>query len=75
VLFVTHAIDEALVLGDRVLVMSSTPGRFKAEILVPFGRPRRSYELQRDPLFGELSYQIWETLRDEVNAARAAELQ
>jgi NitT/TauT family transport system ATP-binding protein len=75
VVFVTHAIDEALVLGDRVLIMSSAPGRIKAEILVPFCRPRRSYELQRDPLFGELSYQIWETLRDEVNAARAAEME
>lgn len=74
IVFVTHAIDEALVLGDRVLVMSSAPGRIKAEIRVPFARPRQTYELQRDPRFGELSYQIWETLRDEVNAARAKEL-
>jgi NitT/TauT family transport system ATP-binding protein len=75
IVFVTHAIDEAIVLGDRVLVMSSTPGRIIAEVAVPFGRPRQSYELIRDPLFGELSYQIWQTLRDEVNAARAAELE
>ena len=74
ILFVTHSIDEALVLGDRVLVMTAAPGRIKAEIRAPFARPRRTHELKRDPVFGELSYQIWEALRDEVDAARASEL-
>ncbi len=73
VVFVTHSIDEAIVLGDRVLVMTTAPGRVKTEIPVPFARPRRTYELKRNPDFGELTYQIWEALRDEVNAARAAE--
>ena len=73
VLFVTHSIDEALVLADRVLVMSAAPGRIVDEILVPFERPRSVYELKRDPRFGELSYRVWETLRDEVNAARERE--
>ncbi len=73
VIFVTHSIDEAIVLADRVLVMSSAPGRIKAVVPVPFARPRSAYELKRDPLFGELTYTIWEALRDEVNAARAAE--
>lgn len=74
ILFVTHSIEEALVLADRVLVMSSTPGRIKAEMAIPFARPRHPYELHREPRFGELSYEIWETLRDEVNAARALEV-
>jgi NitT/TauT family transport system ATP-binding protein len=74
IIFVTHAIDEAIVLADRVLVMSSVPGRIKAIVEIPFARPRQSYELKRDPLFGELTYTIWESLRDEVNAARAAEI-
>lgn len=73
ILFVTHSIDEAIVLADRVLVMSSVPGRIKASIDIPFDRPRQAYELKREPLFGELTYTIWEALRDEVNAARAAE--
>jgi NitT/TauT family transport system ATP-binding protein len=73
ILFVTHSIDEAIVLADRVLVMSSVPGQIKAEIPIPFARPRHTYELKRDPLFGELTYTIWEALRDEVDAARAAE--
>jgi NitT/TauT family transport system ATP-binding protein len=73
ILFVTHSIDEAIVLADRVLVMSSVPGQIKATIPIPFARPRQTYELKRDPLFGELTYTIWEALRDEVDAARAAE--
>jgi NitT/TauT family transport system ATP-binding protein len=74
ILFVTHAIDEAIVLADRVLVMSSVPGRIKTELVIPFARPRQAYELKRDPRFGELTYTLWEALRDEVNAARAAEI-
>ena len=66
VVFVTHAIDEALILGDRVLVMSAAPGRFKAEIRVPFARPREVYALKRDPAFGALAAEIWETLKGEV---------
>jgi NitT/TauT family transport system ATP-binding protein len=73
IVFVTHAIEEAIILGDRVLVMTASPGRIKSEVQVLFARPRRAYELMRDPQFGVLTYQIWETLRDEVNAARAAE--
>lgn len=74
ILFVTHSIDEAIVLADRVLVMSSVPGQIKASVPIPFARPRQTYELKRDPRFGELTYTLWEALRDEVNAARAAEI-
>lgn len=73
IIFVTHSIDEAIVLGDRVLVMSAAPGRIIAEVPVPFARPRQTYDLFRTPEFGELNYQIWETLRAEVNRARASE--
>jgi NitT/TauT family transport system ATP-binding protein len=74
ILFITHSIDEAIVLGDRVLVMSAAPGRIKDEIQMPFLRPRRVYDLVRNPQFGELNFRIWEILRDEVNAARQREL-
>ncbi|MEZ4637571.1 MAG: ABC transporter ATP-binding protein [Caldilineaceae bacterium] len=70
VLFVTHSIDEALVLADRVLVMSAAPGRIVDEIRVPFERPRRVYDLKRDPQFGESAYRAWEKLRAEVNQSR-----
>lgn len=63
VLFVTHSIDEALTLGDRVLVMSAAPGRIIKEVHVPFARPRDAIQLKRDPLFGELAYDLWQALK------------
>jgi len=74
VVFITHSIDEALVLGDRVLVMTARPGTFKADIPVRFERPRSVYELRASPEFGELSYGVWSQLRDEVLMARQAEV-
>jgi NitT/TauT family transport system ATP-binding protein len=73
VLFITHSIDEALFLGDRVLVMTARPGTLKADITVPLERPRRAYELKATPAFGELSFAVWSQLRDEVMRTRAAE--
>ena len=73
VLFITHSIDEALFLGDRVLVMTARPGTLKADIPIPFERPRQAYELRATPMFGELSFAVWSQLRDEVMRARSAE--
>lgn len=70
VVMVTHGIEEALLLGDRVVVMSARPGRIKEDIHVDFGRPR-TMELERTPEFGELRHHIWELLRDEVRASAA----
>jgi NitT/TauT family transport system ATP-binding protein len=66
VIFITHSIDEALVMGDRVLVMSGRPGRLKADIPVAFPRPRTVYDLKGDPEFGRLGREIWMLLREEV---------
>ncbi len=73
VVFITHSIDEALFLGDRVLVMTARPGTLKADIPVRFERPRSAYELRATPAFGALSSAVWSQLRDEVMRARAAE--
>ncbi len=73
VIFITHSIDEAIVLGDRVLVMTTHPGTIKADVPVNFGRPRRVYELRKDPKFGQLFYEIWELLKDEVIKAKRKE--
>jgi NitT/TauT family transport system ATP-binding protein len=70
VFFVTHSLEEALILGDRVLVMSARPGRILANITVPFPRPRAA-EVRTDPAFGELIGQLWEMLRGEVTQTPA----
>ena len=69
VIFITHSIDEALVLGDRVLVMSGRPGRLKADLPVSFPRPRAVYDLKGDAEFGRMGREIWMLLREEVVGA------
>jgi NitT/TauT family transport system ATP-binding protein len=73
VLFITHSVDEAVTLGDKIMVMTAHPGRSKAIIDVPFERPRHVLELRATPGYGELVYEIWAHLRDEVLQAKAAE--
>jgi NitT/TauT family transport system ATP-binding protein len=72
VVFITHSIEEALTLSDRVLVMSARPGRIIADILIPFGRPRDAIQLRREPEFGELTFRIWNLLRAERTMIAAA---
>jgi len=64
VLFITHQINEAVYLADRVAVMSARPGRLKAIFDVPFGRPR-TLALKRDPKFLEIEDQIWRLIEEE----------
>jgi NitT/TauT family transport system ATP-binding protein len=70
VVFVTHSIDEAAVLSDRIVVMTAIPGKVKAVLDVDFPRPREVYQVKANPHFGELTYHVWELLRDEVLRAR-----
>jgi NitT/TauT family transport system ATP-binding protein len=65
VLFITHSIEEALVLSDRVVVMTAHPGRVREVVKVPFTRPRDPIELRADPEFGRLTVHIWQLLRPE----------
>ncbi len=74
VIFVTHSLDEAIVLGDRVLVMSASPGRCIGEEVVPFERPRNVMGLKSDPRFGALVARLWNALGDEVQKAKAREM-
>lgn len=73
VVFVTHSIDEALILGDRVVVMTAQPGRVKRVLAVPFARPRDPSQVKSDPAFGAHFRAIWDELRAEVWQARQAE--
>ncbi len=62
VIFVTHDIEEALFLADRVVVMRSRPSRITRVIDVPFGRPRR-FEVRGSPELARLKQEIWEELK------------
>jgi NitT/TauT family transport system ATP-binding protein len=71
VVYVTHSIEEALLLGDRTVVMTAQPGRIKQIIDVPFPRPRDLLTLSAAPEFGRLKLDIWRVLEEEVMRARA----
>ena len=71
VIFVTHSLEEALILGDRVVVMSGRPGRVISDEPVPFGRPRDS-DVRADARFGRLKTDLWHLLRAEVEPAQTA---
>jgi NitT/TauT family transport system ATP-binding protein len=71
VIYVTHSIDEALLLGDRTVIMTAQPGRIKQIIDVPFPHPRNLMTLSASPEFGRLKLDIWQVLEEEVMRARA----
>jgi len=73
VIFITHSVDEAVSLGDRILLMTAQPGRAKALIDVPFERPRQVLALRADPRYGELVFAIWSQLRGEVERERVSD--
>jgi NitT/TauT family transport system ATP-binding protein len=73
VVFITHSIDEALILSDRVIIMTSHPGTFKASVDVDLPRPRMIAELRTDARFNELFTYLWSILKDEVRKAKASE--
>jgi NitT/TauT family transport system ATP-binding protein len=72
VVFVTHSIDEAMILADRIIVLSARPGSIKADIRVPFARPRSIETVRSDPEFSELFLKIWSLLRDDAFSAVGA---
>jgi NitT/TauT family transport system ATP-binding protein len=65
VLFVTHSIEEAAYLSDRVIVMTARPGRAKDVLQINLPRPR-DYEMRLTPEFNEIKLRIWEVLKEEL---------
>lgn len=61
--FITHSIEEALIVGDRVAVLSPRPGRIREFIDVPFERPRTTRDVLADPVLGELRDYVWGLLQ------------
>jgi NitT/TauT family transport system ATP-binding protein len=63
VVFVTHSIDEAIYLSDRVMVMQARPGRIKEEVTVDLPRPRWEGDIKADPRFAQLRAHLRDSLR------------
>lgn len=74
VLFVTHQIDEAVYLSDRVIVMTARPGRVKADITIDLPRPR-TLAIKRTPEFSRYIDQIWSLIEEEVKQSIELEMQ
>src|SRR5204863_5678318 len=71
VVFITHDLEEAIALADRVVVMTAGPGTIKDVYEIDLPRPRQVPDIRFDPRFVELYEEIWNTLRDEVQRAYA----
>jgi NitT/TauT family transport system ATP-binding protein len=70
ILFVTHSVDEAVFLGDRVMVLSRRPGRLKEIVEVPLPRARRTWDgVAANPSFLEVRERVLKSVRAEVEDA------
>jgi ABC-type nitrate/sulfonate/bicarbonate transport system ATPase subunit len=67
VIFITHSMDEAVYLSDRVVVMTPRPGKVAEVLDVPLERPRNADEVRGDPKFVELTNYIWHSLKNAMN--------
>ena len=68
-IFVTHSIDEAILLGDRIVMMSCRPGRIREILPVEISRPRKIISVRAHPRYIELRNSIWEMLKQELDSA------
>jgi NitT/TauT family transport system ATP-binding protein len=66
VVFVTHDLEEAIALADRVVVLTAGPATVKGNYVVDLPRPRNVSEIRFEPRFGQIYMEIWNDLRDEV---------
>jgi NitT/TauT family transport system ATP-binding protein len=66
IVFITHSIDEAITLGDRIIVMASRPGRIIADLPVPISQPRTISQVRHDPAYAGLRDEIWGLLRQSA---------
>jgi ABC-type nitrate/sulfonate/bicarbonate transport system, ATPase component len=70
IIFVTHAIDEAVFLADRVAVMSANPGSIKEIVKVTLPRPRRLGDIRSSPDFNWIRHKVWQLLQNGTNGSQ-----
>lgn len=68
VVFITHDLDEAVLLSDRILVLTRSPGRVRTVVDVPLPRPRWEYDVRSHPDFADIRESIWALLRGDLRA-------
>jgi NitT/TauT family transport system ATP-binding protein len=73
VVYITHSLDEAIVLGDRVIVMTNRPGKIKTIVDIDLPRPRNVLDMQSNEAFFSMRSRIWTALREEVLTLRKRE--
>jgi NitT/TauT family transport system ATP-binding protein len=66
-LFITHDLVEAITLSDRIVIMTSRPGRIKAVYDVPLARPRNVFEIYLEPHFDEAYASLWRLFKSELD--------
>jgi len=71
ILFVTHDLDEALYLGQRVIMLSASPGTIAEDVPVPLPYPRRQIETRSDPTYLDLRERLYRNMVEQVMAGRA----
>ncbi len=72
VMFVTHDLDEAVTLADRVVVLTRGPGRIRTSIDVDLPRPRWNYDVRAEKNFTEVRHEIWQMLREDLEHEKEA---
>ena len=65
VVYVTHDIEEAILLSDRILVMTARPSTIKSDIAIPLKRPRKIND-EQEAIFSKIKWEIWDMLKDDV---------
>jgi len=75
IVFVTHSIDEAVFLAQRVVVLTARPGRIKRTVAIDLPWPRTASDVRSSPQFAQIRHQIWELLAEEVEKAQPVILQ
>lgn len=73
ILFVTHSLDEAIALSDRVVVLTVRPGRIKEIVPIDLPRPRDVTGLRSDPRYGALYQRLWALVQADIESGRTGE--